>query len=236
MAERFDRDTVLQISEPTRRSDVVYGAIRNAIIHRRIKSGEWLREAALANELGVSRTMVRDALTRLTAEGLAEEVPYKGVRATSITLDEMGEVYRIRTMLEAWAFELAAQRITEEDLASMRALLPNAVLDPSLVTFERTREANREFHWIAIQASGKRHLVRILEQIWDLIPPDLTYPDLTEEQRYEVAEREMRAHEAIVEALAARDGQRARDLITEHVLGILDYPAPTFLRNQNQQE
>lgn len=224
MKNRFDEATIRQISGPTRRSDVVYEAIRKAIVYRRIRRGEWLREGALANELGVSRTMVRDALTRLVAEGLALEVPYKGVQAASVTVAEVEEVFTIRARLESWAFELAAKSITEGDLSRMRALVQAASLDPGLEDFEETRQANKDFHMIAIHATGKRHLIRLLEQIWDLMPTDLLYPELPAEERRRVAEKELKAHQELVEALENGDGKRASSLLLDHVLsGTLDY-------------
>ncbi|HBY99108.1 MAG TPA: hypothetical protein DEP84_35050 [Chloroflexi bacterium] len=235
MNNRFDDATLKQILGPTRRSDVVYEAIRAAIVHRRIKRGEWLREGALAEELSVSRTMVRDALTRLVAEGLAVEVPYKGVQAASVTVTELEEVYTMRAKLESWAFELAAERLADDDLAAMRALLPSTVLDPTLRTFEKTREANRKFHWIAIEATGKRHLIRFLEQLWDMVPSDLVYPELTEEQRREIAETELQAHTQILEALEQRDGRRAGELIVPHVLNTLSRAAPVLEKNMGSE-
>jgi DNA-binding GntR family transcriptional regulator len=236
MENRFDQATLKQISAPSRRSDIVYEAIRGAIIHRRIKKGEWLREIPIAEELGVSRTMVRDALTRLVTEGLAVEVPYKGVQAAGVTTAELEEVYTIRAKLESWAFELAIEHLTDQDIKKMRELLPKAMLDPSLKEFEKTRNANREFHWIAIRATERRHLIRMLEQIWDMLPSDLVYPELTQTEREQVAAVEMQAHTQILQAIEAKDRQRVSDLIVTHILNSLRYSAPVLEKNVDRIE
>lgn len=218
VTDYFDQETITQLTEISRKSDFVYDAIRKAIVYRRIKRGEWLREGTLAEELGVSRTMVRDALTRLTAEGLAVEVPYKGVRAASVSPAEIEEVYMIRAKLESWAFELAAGNLSADELAKMRELLPHTVAHADLTEFETTREANRQFHWIPIRATRKRHLIRLLEQLWEFMPTYIYYVELSETERVELAENEMRQHTDILQALADGDGKRAGELIQQHIL------------------
>jgi DNA-binding GntR family transcriptional regulator len=218
MSNRFDRETIDQLTRVNRRSDFVYTAIRDAIVYGRIKRGEWLREAVLSEELGVSRTSVRDALIRLIVEGLAVEVPYKGVRAASVSREEIKEVYTIRAMLESWAVEMAAGAITSQDLARMRELLPKSVAYADLKDFARTRESNREFHWTAIRATKMRHLIRLLEQIWEFMPTYVYYHELSEAERTELADAELRQHTQILEALEAGDGKLAGELTRQHIL------------------
>jgi DNA-binding GntR family transcriptional regulator len=218
MPDIFDRETVQRVTGLNRKSDFVYEAIRKAIVSRRIKRGEWLREGMLSEELGVSRTMIRDALIRLTAEGLSVEVPYKGVKAASVSPVEIEEVYQIRARLESWAFEIAATIITPEELARMRELIPDSVAHAQLRDFEKTRAANREFHWIAIRTTKKRHLLRLLEQIWEFMPTYVFFTELSEEERIELAESEMRFHTQILEALEAGDGKLAGELTRQHIL------------------
>lgn len=218
MSDYFDQETIHQLNEISRKSDFVYSAIRKAIVYRRIKRGEWLREGTLAEELGVSRTMVRDALTRLTAEGLAVEEPYKGVRAASVSPAEIEEVYMIRARLESWAFEVAASQLTPEELARMRELLPHSVAYANLREFETTREANRQFHWIPIRATKKRHLIRLLEQLWEIMPTYIYYVELSEAERVQLAETELRQHTDILQALTDGNGKLAGELIQQHIL------------------
>ncbi len=218
MPDIFDRETIQQVMGLSRKSDFVYDAIRKAIVYQRIQRGSWLREGALSEQLGVSRTMVRDALIRLTAEGLAEEVPYKGVKAASVSPAEIEEVYTIRALLESLAFEIAAQCISEAELKQMKEILPDTIPHADLADFEEPRQKNREFHWIAIRATKMRHLIRLLEQIWEFIPTYVYFAELTYEERNDLAENEVKMHQQILEALKGGDGVLAGELTRRHIL------------------
>jgi DNA-binding GntR family transcriptional regulator len=223
MHKIFDEQAVADLSKSSRLSDRAYNCIRRAIIRRRFEPGQWLRQEDLADELNVSRTTIRAALTRLAAEGLVEQVPYKGFRAISISADEVEEIFTLRAKLESWAFELAAAQLSDDDLAKMRDLLPKAVLDPELEQYDETRQANREFHWTAIRASQRPHLIRMLEHIWDLIPSDFAYTELPKSERQRIAEAEGALHADILACLEAGDGERAAKMVEEHILGTVDY-------------
>ncbi len=208
--------------EPQRLSDVAFEALRKAILDRRLVPGEWLRQEALAKELGVSQITVREALNRLVNEGLCMRVPYKGVRVVAPTLEDLEDIYALRGLLEGLAAELAASRITPEELTQMRELLPETVVDADPQSVERARKANREFHAIAIRASGRRFLIQMLRQVWDWIDPLTHYQRTLEteagtEIRLRWGERDKIQHTRLLEALEAGDGPRARQVVTEYV-------------------
>ncbi len=208
--------------EPKRLSDAAFEALRQAILDRRLVPGEWLRQEALAKELGVSQITVREALNRLVNEGLCISVPYKGVRVVAPTLEDLEDIYALRGLLEGLAAELAASRITPEELTQMRELIPATVVDADPKSVERARKANREFHAIAIHASGRRFLIQILRQVWDWIDP-LTHYQRTlgaeagTEIRLRWGERDKIQHTRLLEALEAGDGPRARQVVIEYV-------------------
>ena len=192
--------------EPQRLSDAAFEALRKAILDRRLVPGEWLRQEALAKELGVSQITVREALNRLVNEGLCIRVPYKGVRVVAPTLEDLEDIYALRGLLEGLAAELAASRITPEELAQMRELIPATVVDADPKSVERARKANREFHAIAIHASGRRFLIQILRQVWDWIDPLTHYQRTLEaeagaEIRLRWGERDKIQHTRLLEAL-----------------------------------
>jgi DNA-binding GntR family transcriptional regulator len=218
----LDPKLVEQIEEIPRRSDMAYLAIRDAIASGRIKPGEWLRQEALAEELNVSQVTVREALSKLVAEGLAVHVPYKGVKAVLLPIDELEDVYETRALLEGLALKLAADRLSDEQLARMRELLPMTVTDASASSALRAWEANREFHMIAVEASGRRHLARILGQMMDLTNPYAPLSEASERERLQSAIGELKDHTRIVEALEAKDGDLARNLIEEHLKKALE--------------
>jgi DNA-binding GntR family transcriptional regulator len=215
----------------SRLADQTYQIIRESILSARIRPGERLAQEALASELGVSQITVREALFRLVSEGLAVSEPYRGVLASKITPEDVEDIYEMRALLEGRAVELAAERITDEELGRMRELLPSTAMHSAGYSIEAAREANREFHWIAIRACRRKHLIRVLSSIWELIDPRIIYnpsPLQDEPPRDSAAD----AHHNLVEhgqllgALEARNGTLARQLATEAVFdaleGILD--------------
>jgi DNA-binding GntR family transcriptional regulator len=208
--------------EPQGLSDAVFEALRNAIRDGRLAPGEWLRQEGLANELGVSQITVREALNRLVGEGQCIRVPYKGVRVLAPLPQDWEDIYAIRGSLEGLAAELAATRISREELARMRELLPATVVTSDPESVDRAREANREFHEIAIQASGRRFLIQVLMQVWDWFDPLMLYArTLTTQEGARIRERlgeaDRRQHTRLLEALEARDGPRARQVVAEYV-------------------
>lgn len=213
----LDPNTVGQLKEAPRLSDQVYALMHESIAAGKLKPGAWLREEALTQELGVSRATVRDVLTRLVAEGLAIHEPYRGVRVASFSVDDLDEVYTMRQMLEGWALELAADRITDDELAQMRALLPQTAADPNPLVAQAARDANHAFHWIAIRASGRPHLIRILEQLWKLMPTYILRQRPSDAPHPAGLGGDLGAHTAILKALEAHDGTGARQAIVTHL-------------------
>jgi DNA-binding GntR family transcriptional regulator len=246
---RLDHTLVERVKDTPSLSDAAYKSIRAAITNGTLEPGAWLREQALARELGVSRITVRDALARLVAEGLAVRVPPKGVRAVVLPLEELQDIYEMRALLEGMAVELAAARISTRELARMRRLASHLPTDARPESIVRAQQENREFHWIAISASGRHHLTRVLSQLLDLTFSYLRLSGSQEEGREAGSHAGLRhghanapealemdfeqfqallatsakEHMQLVEALEARDGKRARELVMEHMQHTLDW-------------
>jgi len=149
------------------------------------------------------------------SEGLATHEPHKGVRVVSLPLHELEEIYELRALLEGLAVELAVDHITSRDIARMRRLLPATVPSGRASSIESVRQATRDFHWVAIEASGNKYLVRFLKQLWEMI---LISALPKEEDR----QQDSQAHKDLVEALEARNGREARKIVERHVLQTLD--------------
>jgi DNA-binding GntR family transcriptional regulator len=209
------------LDTPSSLVDQAHAAIRSAVVSRKIPPGSQLRQNQLAEELGVSPRTVREALNRLVAEGLAVYCPRKGVSTVDLSVDTMKEIYHMRLLLEGWAFELAAERLSTDDLARMRELLPLTV-DPDPEAAPLVRNTNRDFHWIAIRSTGMEHLIRILEQLWGLTSTHLFRDAVNGAERSLTAERDLAEHAELLEALEARDGPRARRIVRDHIQRTLD--------------
>jgi DNA-binding GntR family transcriptional regulator len=102
--------------------DMVYGVLREGILTGALEPGEWLRQDALAAQLGVSRIPIRSALLQLETEGLIRVDPYRGATVIELSTDEMREIYELRRVLETHALRKAVDHMTPERIAHLDAM------------------------------------------------------------------------------------------------------------------
>lgn len=193
--------------------DQVYTAIRERITSGSLARGARVHQEDLAEELGVSRTPVREALRRLAAEGLVEMRTNRGARVADVDQAGMRVSYEARTVIEPGAARLAAAQRLDEPLARMRAAV--AAQRRSLRNVQRSFEANREFHLALAAASGNEFLSQFAERLWVARIGETIY-----ERQVETQERmllDVREHEHILEAIEAGDGRRAESLTRRHL-------------------
>lgn len=193
--------------------ELVLEAIREAIINGTLKPRERLMEIQLAEELGVSRTPVREALRKLELEGFIVMVPRKGAYVADLSFKDIADVFEIRAALEALAAGLAAERITDEELEEMERLLVEKAEAIAANDMEKLIEVDTKFHDAIYRASRNERLYAIInnlrEQIQRFRTTSLAYPGRMKQSLDE--------HRGIVEALQARDIQLARNLAQEHI-------------------
>lgn len=147
---------------PLRAVDAVYGTLKSRILRNQRSGGSQLLEDAIAAELGVSRTPVREALARLESEGLVEPIPRHGYRVLPITIDDIREIYEVLSPLETVAAELLAQKkpntvevkALQEAVDRMAAALKADDLDA-------WAEADEMFHARLVDLCGNRRLARV---------------------------------------------------------------------------
>ena len=198
----------------------VYDRIHNAIVTGVFLPGQKLRQVSLAEDLGVSPRTVREALARILAEGFAEHVANKGFRVISFPLSELEEIYQMRGLLEGWAMELAAKQITPPELDRMRKVLPASAATEAPASVLETHSANRTFHMTAIEASGKKHLIRLLRQLWQLMFTHYWVED--DIARFtEDGLRELEQHEQLLVALEKHDARQAKKIAADHAQAAL---------------
>ncbi|HLI11665.1 MAG TPA: GntR family transcriptional regulator [Alphaproteobacteria bacterium] len=199
------------VARVDRVADQVYRNLRRAIIMGEVAPGSRLREVEVAAALNVSRTPVREAISRLIGDHLVRVLPTGGVEIVDATA-ELAEIYRIREALECLAARLAAQRITGEQLAKLDRLL-EATRATSFDSFEERTGINHEFHMTVVEASGSP---RLIEMIGGLREFFLNAKWLMRYDR-KSAERAFQDHLEIVAALRARAPKRAERLVCEHL-------------------
>ncbi|NPV28823.1 MAG: GntR family transcriptional regulator [Firmicutes bacterium] len=193
--------------------EVVFDTLREAIINGTLRPGERLMEIQLAEELGVSRTPVREAIRKLELEGFVVMVPRKGAYVAGISLKDIADVFEVRASLEALAAGLAAERITEEELEELERILvrkAKIIEEGNLPSFV---ECDSRFHDTLYQVSRNQRLIQILSNLRDEIQRfravSLAYPGRMREALEE--------HRKIVEAIAERNAAQAQVLAWEHI-------------------
>jgi DNA-binding GntR family transcriptional regulator len=144
--------------------DQVHGELLERIVAGELPPGSRLRQEALAEELGVSRTPLREALARLVSEGLVEFVPNRGATVASRDFSDMDEAWRARLVIEPGAARLAAERRDPEAVERMQEVVvrQRSVADDVTLSFA----LNREFHLALVAASGNTHLLQFSELLW----------------------------------------------------------------------
>ena len=143
-------------------ADVVSDALREAILDGTIPPSSWLREEDLAAEMQVSRTPIREAIRRLTIEGLAIRVPNQGTQVASVSMEDILAVYAVRESLEGLAARLAAQRGKAELHEELRTLQKSYAAAAAAHDSVRIYEVNLEFHRAIREASNNQYLDNFL--------------------------------------------------------------------------
>jgi DNA-binding GntR family transcriptional regulator len=205
--------------------DIAYRHIRHAIITGELTPGETLREAGLAERIGVSRTPVREALARLSNEGLVLVERYRRARVAQFAGPDVAEVFRLRAKLEGHGARRAARRITEAQLAElegieaqMEAAFADLGWNRHLADFDRL---NNEFHALIARAADSPRLERILAASLEL-PASIfnrySEPVDNRTRRTHVQHRE------IIDALRARNPDWAEAAMAGHLFSIVHLP------------
>lgn len=204
--------------------DKVYERLRNHVISGELPPGTRLRHEDLAQQLGVSHTPVRHALERLVSEGLAERVPYKGVRVVEHSLDEIAELFALRLLLEPIAARLAAQNIDQESLIELERLVEWGRGLGQTRDLTGRRELNRRFHATILAASQSPNLSRLIEQVNNRFPDWMIYEGMLKQPELlgERLEREQAQHRRLVDLLAAGRAAEAEETAARHVSEVAD--------------
>lgn len=193
--------------------EIVFETLRSAILSGEFSPGERLMEIQLAEEMGVSRTPVREAIRKLELEGLVVMVPRKGAYVAGLSLKDVADVFEIRSSLEGLAGALAAERITDEEIEQLERILVQIKEAGRENDVETIIQKDVEFHDILFRASRNEKLVQILNNLREQIHCFRT-ASLKNEERFKEMFYE---HKKIVEALADRDAERAQKLVQEHI-------------------
>jgi DNA-binding GntR family transcriptional regulator len=197
-----------------RLSEQAYHLIKEKIITLELAPSSVIDEQALMEELELGRTPIREALHRLATEGLVNIVPRRGMFVANINITDLQKVFEVRMLLEGFCARLAAERITEEQITQMEAVLQELEQAPNR-DVEALMALDERFHALLYQAPGNEFLAEALDRLyaqslrlWYLVVDRLA--DLV---------GEIAVHREIIPALKARDGAWAEALMRQHIAG-----------------
>lgn len=213
----IERESFLDVLQPPARRglhDMVLGQLLEALRTGQIKQGERLFEVDIAQRLGMSRGIVREAIRRLEQEGLVVSLPHRGTFITRLTSQDAVEIFALRRLLESYAVRLAAPRVTEPDLENL-AKIADAMVSASEREdrLERVR-VDLQFHEQICLLSGNSNLHRLWSslalKLW------LIYFDPRSHGGTDMVGRAA-SHFDVIELLRQRDAEAAAAWIESHI-------------------
>ena len=199
-----------------------YAALKNVIVSMdiyRSRSDIRLDERKLAQDFGVSRTPVREAMAQLEREGFVRAVPRRGIFVVRKTKAEVIEMITAWAALEGMAARLITQNASDEQIASLRRMFATFEDGELRAHLDEYSEVNIEFHQTIIRMSGNGVLILLAENLFTHMRM-IRMKTIGEQDR---ADRSIRDHMHIIEALEARDTVRAENLVRNHALGLAEH-------------
>jgi len=193
--------------------DLVYEKLQQSLLEEKFNPGDKITEKEITEELGVSRTPVREALYRLTATGLIKIIPHKGFIVSRWTVRELKDVIAVRMVLEKLAIKLAVENIFPEEIEELKDLIikiEKAVKDKNI---PKSSNPNTLFHDKIILASRNKELFEILKPLKNKIF-GFRIIDLSAPKRLKDSLKE---HHMMLDALINKDSDLAQTLIQEHI-------------------
>ncbi|GAA3567845.1 GntR family transcriptional regulator [Amycolatopsis ultiminotia] len=193
-----------------------YNIVRSAILDGQLPPGQIYSQAELSEVLGVGRTPLREAVRRLQSEALLEQSPRRRLRIAPLTLDDLGQLYSMRVVLESLAVRLTVPHLTDAELDDARKALDEHIDACTRQDLSNSREPHRQFHRLLYARCGERMLPQV-DSLWD------------QAQRYrrmyvqgatdEIAllQLAMNDHEEIYAAAVERDAVACSELVARHL-------------------
>jgi DNA-binding GntR family transcriptional regulator len=205
--------------------------LRQMLVEGRIEPGAKLNERELTEMLRVSRTPLREAIKMLAAEGLVELLPNRGAIAVSLTEADVRHTFEVMAGLEALSGELAAQRITADELAEIRAMQFEMMAAYTRRDMSNYYRLNAEIH-SAINAAAKNPVLAATYKQVNARLQALRFRSNQDEEKWSRAAKD---HEKMIEALAQHDSAAMRELLVSHLYKKRDVVLEQFRREAGAQ-
>jgi DNA-binding GntR family transcriptional regulator len=201
-----------------------YAALKNVIVSMDIyrnRTDIRLDERQLAQNFGISRTPVREAMAQLEREGFVRSVPRRGVYVVRKTKEEVIEMITAWAALESMSARLITEHASTDEIATLRRMFATFEDGQVRAHLDEYSDVNIEFHQTIIRMSGNKVLIELAENLFTHMRM-IRRKTIGEKDR---ADRSIRDHMNIIEALESRDTSRAEELVRNHALGLAEHVA-----------
>lgn len=196
----------------------VFQKLRENILKGVYQENDELREITIGEELGVSRTPVREALRQLELEGLVEIIPNKGAYVRGITAGDVKDIYVMRSLLEGLCARWATEHITEEQLSKMEEVILLSEFHLKEALPDQVVRLDSRFHEILYEASDSKMMYHVLSDFHKYV--QMARKDSV--MKKERAAQSIREHKAILNAIREKDADRAERLANEHMKNVIE--------------
>lgn len=213
--ELFEKPNAIDISNSASKADYVYRILKSKIIEGEYAPGTALYIREISAQLNVSRTPVKEGISRLAYEGYVELLPNRCAIVSKISSTDVIEILEVRESLERSAAYYAAQRRTEADVAELQRIsMIHCQISPDEI--ELMAEWDRKFHMTVAKATYNKHLYRTIETVFMQLVR-ITLPISRERQQDSISQ-----HARILDAIREQDAESARHYMSEHNQDILN--------------
>jgi DNA-binding GntR family transcriptional regulator len=221
-AQTKARVALAPLADTSTFAERAYVALKDVILSIDVYEGPGevrLDERALAQDLGISRTPVREAMAQLEREGFVRSVPRRGIYVVRKTKQEVIELITAWAALEGMAARLITQQASDEEIGKLRQMFTKFENGQLHAKLDEYSQVNIEFHQSIIRMSQNGVLIDLAENLFAHMRM-IRRKTIGEEDR---ADRSIRDHMNIIQALEQRDTERAEALVRDHALGLADH-------------
>lgn len=209
----MDNLTKLNLDDYKPLRDVVFENLREAILEGKLRPGQRLMEVQLAEQLGVSRTPVREAIRKLELEGLVVMLPRKGAYVANMSLKDIIDVLEVRASLEGLSASLAAERISEEGIEELKRIFEEFNTSTIEADIDTLLKKDVEFHECIFKATNNKKLHQLINTLWEQVYRfRVTYIS-----DYDSSVSIIEEHKNILDAIISGDSELAQKYATEHI-------------------
>jgi DNA-binding GntR family transcriptional regulator len=198
--------------------DKIANFVREAIIVGKLKPGEKISEAKLADELHISRTPIREAIRMLESEGFVSIIPRRGTIVSEFSLEDLYEYFQIKACLEAFAAASVAESLSDRDLSKLKRLNEEEMSAIKAGDFSHYLRIHEDFHQTFLVRTGNRKLALVIQQLgFHIRRLEKIFND-----HPEIFITCSETHGDLIAAFESRDPKRVREIVEQNILHIAE--------------